>query len=367
MIFDIVITQKCNLSCKYCFEEKKEDNSLSKSKIFDIIKFIRHYMKNDYVINKDEIIVNFNGGEALFNFDTISAFIKETEDFVTRYSVSTNFSYVTKEMLDFFDKKKVALHISIDGKKKTNDKNRIDCLGNSYYKTLISNLNMVISYKNIPISLSMVYTPETISDLSRNVIYLYKKGFRKIHASYASNYFWSESKEKVLINEIRKLSKFYLQAYRRNNPFFLSLFTSKIDNIMRLNVDQCGAFIDQITLMPDGKIIPCLGFMGNKLTTLIDYGNWDDTTVVNTPNILQFRKRVDDTKTLCKECAFSNNCHKSCIFELELSNKSVSAMNCIVTQTTIIESEKIIANLIKTNNSSFMNEYQKYIDKIEVL
>lgn len=371
MIFDIVVTRNCNLNCKYCFEKTKVNEDMSVENIPKLIFFIKKYVNHDYVINKEEIIVNFNGGEPLLNFRFIKLFIEKTHTFVKRYSISTNLSFVNKEILNFLNNYNVTMHVSIDGCKKTNDMNRIDMFGKSYYKTLINNLKLLKTYKNISISLSMVYTPDTVCRLFYNVKYLYKKGFYIINASYASNYVWGANAKRIIEKQYRKISKLYIHGYQKKKNFYFSIFSDKIRSILsKASGEICGAFINEITLLPNGSFIPCLGFMGNELTENFVCGNWQEETNNNLNRISEFKDRVDKIKNNCKDCLLTEVCHKSCVLEiLRAKNvkESVSAMNCITNQISYFECERIISKLLRKNNKRFVSEYKELINKIEVV
>lgn len=366
MCFEIVVTQRCNLNCKYCFEERKENNSFSEEEIPKIIDFIKGYITNSIVLDKT-VHICFNGGEALLNYSFIKKFIEVTCNFVTDYSISTNLTLLTDEMLCFFSKYKVRFHVSIDGKKNTNDKNRIYPNNKGYYNILIKNLMEIKKNGKNPVSLSMVYTPETVNNLYDNIAFLYEKGFRRIHASYASNYIWTEDDSEILAEEMKKIRNFYIDAYKKGDPFYFSIFSDIIDNIMIQNGKSriCGGFVDEITLMPDGMILPCLVFVGNKLTSKFHFGNWKRE--INIAEIYSFRNRVNKMANLCKDCDFSEKCHKTCYAEIELTkskSECVTGIGCFVNQISICQSENIIEDLIIHDNQLFKQEFSQYLEFI---
>lgn len=368
MCFEIVVTQKCNLACKYCFESEKRDNKFSIYDIPKVVKFIKEYINNNFIIDK-EISISFNGGEALLNFAFIKEFIESTKDFITDYAISTNLSLLTDEMLLFFKRNKVRLHISIDGKKETNDLYRVSTDNKGYFDILMNNLLKVKNCREILTSLSMVYTPSTVNKLYENVRFLYEIGFRRIHASYASNYLWTEDVSKILLKEMERIKSFYIEAYEKCDPFYFSNFSDTIENIITKNGKACicGGFIDEIAILPDGKLLPCLVFMGNKLTLKCDYGSWK--TNYNLQNINQFREKVDSLLKLCGDCDFSEKCHKTCYAELELTktkSECVSGIGCFVNQLNIMQSESIIKLLMQKQNNFFMNEFSAYLKNIRI-
>ena len=71
MLFNIWVTQDCNLSCKYCYEKEKSKKNMSLQTADTVIEFILKYQTDK--TNQ----VNFHGGEPLLNWDVIEYIIRQ--------------------------------------------------------------------------------------------------------------------------------------------------------------------------------------------------------------------------------------------------------------------------------------------------
>ena len=100
MNYIIHLTDKCNMNCKYCYEHKK-DKEIS----FDNIKkLVDNIVEND---TSKSTVLSFYGGEPLLKFEMI----KDTIEYVNSkekkidfmYSITTNGTLITDEVIDFFN------------------------------------------------------------------------------------------------------------------------------------------------------------------------------------------------------------------------------------------------------------------------
>ncbi len=125
--YNIWLTRKCNLRCKYCYEgEKTSHADFPENYIDDLIGFIQKNSRNERVIN-----VNFHGGEPLLRFETmkkICGSLSRIEQKVF-YSMTTSGLLLNQEILDFIVQNQFELSVSVDGTEFAHDLNRIDING----------------------------------------------------------------------------------------------------------------------------------------------------------------------------------------------------------------------------------------------
>lgn len=79
-------------------------------------------------VDRENISIGFYGGEPLLNFDLIKNIVNYANNiFLGKeliYSITTNLTVITNEMLRFFEDNKFEIMVSLDGAKESNDKNR---------------------------------------------------------------------------------------------------------------------------------------------------------------------------------------------------------------------------------------------------
>lgn len=168
-LLTIQLTHQCNLRCDYCAYTSNdgtyrlhENNKIS----FDTIKKSLHFLKKNS-IDRNEVTIGFYGGEPLIEFHLI----KETVDYCKEifegkkvdYTITTNGTLLSDEVLDLFIKENFNIVISLDGPKEINDKNRKFLNSDiSVFEKVIENINYINEHyepliKNM--SISMVIDP----------------------------------------------------------------------------------------------------------------------------------------------------------------------------------------------------------------
>jgi organic radical activating enzyme len=82
---------------------------------------MKSYVQNTFLINRN-ITVNFNGGEPLLDFPLLKFMVEEFQkNGINKFSVSTNFTLVSDETLDFLAANNFSIQLSVDGKKSAHD------------------------------------------------------------------------------------------------------------------------------------------------------------------------------------------------------------------------------------------------------
>lgn len=143
----ITTTRKCNCSCKYCFQGKKnEKNSVysSEKSALKIRKFVeRLYDKYCY----NSMNIDFFGGEPFVSFESL----KREMTYYNKWAASngikpcfriyTNGTILSEEKAEFLSHQPVSdLQITLDGPKKIHDSNRPMRNGKSSYESIVGNL-----------------------------------------------------------------------------------------------------------------------------------------------------------------------------------------------------------------------------------
>lgn len=142
---NIILTNKCNLSCKYCFYtegykcfEKKE--FLNQNKLLSFIKKINNYDSINSIM--------ITGGEPML-IKNITSIIKDLINYSTEIILLTNGTLINDEHIEFFINNNIYLQISLDSyKNKYHDSIR----GN--HKRTLETLEKFsnLGYKNIDIN-----------------------------------------------------------------------------------------------------------------------------------------------------------------------------------------------------------------------
>jgi uncharacterized protein len=140
------VTQDCNLRCSYCtYSGKYNNRSHAKKKISyeTACKAIDFYIRHSRRSGKRNI--GFYGGEPLLEIKLIKkimSYVEENyEGKAIKYSMTTNATLLSDNIVDFLVEKNVSLMISIDGPKSIQNENRCFANGVGSFDIVIKNLS----------------------------------------------------------------------------------------------------------------------------------------------------------------------------------------------------------------------------------
>nr|WP_034847152.1 Cys-rich peptide radical SAM maturase CcpM [Ruminiclostridium josui] len=142
------ITKQCNLRCKYCIYSGDYENrvhSNEKMTLETAQKAIDFYI--DHSRDNDKGLLAFYGGEPLLEFEFIKNcveyFEEKAEGKYIHFSVTTNATLLTEEIVEYFQKHNVHLLISLDGSSEIHNKNRVYRDDKGTFEKVMENLEMV--------------------------------------------------------------------------------------------------------------------------------------------------------------------------------------------------------------------------------
>lgn len=143
-VVKIFSTNKCNAKCYYCFESGIKFIDMSPKIATQTAKFIKSFY------DKNELQINWFGGEPLLNFDVIRQITTDlvSDGYNLTTHITTNGSLITQEYIDFFlaNYSKVSFQVTIDEIGEAYYKvKQYDNLGvNEAYSTIIHNTKMLL-------------------------------------------------------------------------------------------------------------------------------------------------------------------------------------------------------------------------------
>ncbi|MFH1234012.1 MAG: radical SAM protein [Candidatus Diapherotrites archaeon] len=109
----LVVTKKCNLNCKWCFEEQAgKEMSLPKKEVFRLIEKLRG----------SKMLV-ITGGEPFAREDIREILAKAASEF-EKVHLTTNATLISKEDIGFLAEKGISVTASLDGMKKLQERIR---------------------------------------------------------------------------------------------------------------------------------------------------------------------------------------------------------------------------------------------------
>lgn len=154
------ITESCNLRCEYCkysgkypFSRSHSDTFMNEDVALKSINFFLHRARSNH-LSEEKSYIGFYGGEPLINFKLI----KKSVDYVNnnfanlkdkiKFSMTTNMTLLTNEIIDFFIQNDVSLLVSLDGPKSIHDRYRKYKSGEGTFEAIMNNLGKIKEKNN---------------------------------------------------------------------------------------------------------------------------------------------------------------------------------------------------------------------------
>lgn len=316
------IAHDCNLRCKYCFadegEYKKGTRKLMTSEVGK--KAI------DFVIEhsgpRKNIEIDLFGGEPLLAFDTIKEIVEYGKEAGPlhnkniRFTMTTNATLLTDEIMDYLDKNMGNIVLSIDGRKEVNDKVRIRRDGSGSYDTILKNIKKMVSLrdKNKQYYARGTFTRNNL-DFFEDVMHLANEGFKEISIEPVvlpkeSPMSLREEDLPIIFSQYDKLYKEMLKRAQEGNSFKFYHFNIDLKGgpCIYKRISGCGSGHEYVAITPDGDIYPCHQFVGDedfKLGNVFQEGLKEDI-------MHKFKKANIYSKPKCLECWARFYCSGGC-------------------------------------------------------
>ena len=148
----LIMTNLCNLKCKYCYAFGGEISSVIKNRANPIIKSTINIDSAQLAIRtlKPNNVLFFGMGEPTLTFDKIKQIIESCKDLNINYRIDTNGVYLKKreEIIKYFIDNKVKMQISYDGLDELTNKYR----GSDKFDTskeILKTLTEIKKYRHI--------------------------------------------------------------------------------------------------------------------------------------------------------------------------------------------------------------------------
>ena len=351
----LILTEDCNLRCKYCYENATRCNNSYMS--FDVAKkSVDFLFDNALKHNINFLSWTFFGGEPLLNLDVMIKFFHYAVDKANQYNIKVSFSLLTngtiynKEyeqfILDWYKTtKQVNIQISIDGIPEVHDKNRITLDGKPTSKIVLENILKFKKFlkenliENKFFKTHTVTIKDTIAKVFLSYKYLRQLGINDISFVPSYNEFWDEKDLSSYIEQLSFIADFVYDecvASSSLRPFENAHIIIGSKPTARICKTSCATGHSGCTIVPNGDIYPWERmYFANRNFKL---GNVYDGIIYNN------KKTFFDT----------------CLGNTPVNN--VTCVNCGNTECTIY----MASNYLKYNKAKldFIIETKKKFDKL---
>ena len=315
------IIHACNLRCKYCFADEGEYNGHKGKMSLETAK-----KAIDYVVKRSgprkNIEIDLFGGEPTMMMDTIKeiiAYARENEakwNKRIRFTMTTNATLLTDEMMDYMDKELENIILSIDGRKEVNDKVRIRFDGKGSYDQILPNIKKMVAKRDKTKAHTVrgTFTRENL-DFYEDVKMMVDEGFREISIEpvvLEDGHPLALRKEDLpkIFESYDKLYDELVQKKAEGKEFNFYHFKVDLNGgpCVYKRISGCGAGFEYVAITPQGEVYPCHQFVGKEEYKLGSI--YDDT--YNADLGMSFKKAHIYNKPKCRNCWARFYCSGGC-------------------------------------------------------
>ena len=315
------IIHACNLRCKYCFADEGEYNGHKGKMSLETAK-----KAIDYVVKRSgprkNIEIDLFGGEPTMMMDTIKeiiAYARENEakwNKRIRFTMTTNATLLTDEMMDYMDKELENIILSIDGRKEVNDKVRIRFDGKGSYDQILPNIKKMVAKRDKTKAHTVrgTFTRENL-DFYEDVKMMVDEGFREISIEpvvLEDGHPVALRKEDLpkIFESYDKLYDELVQKKAEGKEFNFYHFKVDLNGgpCVYKRISGCGAGFEYVAITPQGEVYPCHQFVGKEEYKLGSI--YDDS--YNADLGMSFKKAHIYNKPKCRNCWARFYCSGGC-------------------------------------------------------
>jgi uncharacterized protein len=190
----------------------------------------------------EDYYLNFYGGEPLLSFRLIRQLVSFLKDKANKhsqtvhYSITTNGSLLTKEIIQFLDEQKFSVELSFDGLAQDVSRQK------GSEKKLIPIIKELLNQPNIDLEINSVFSPNTVSYLSNSIKYTMDLNVPDIRCSLSTTETWSQAALQKLEKEMSRLREIVAEHSRRKGNIPVINFR----DAQRKGIFHCAAGKDRL-------------------------------------------------------------------------------------------------------------------------
>ncbi|HYF82049.1 MAG TPA: thioether cross-link-forming SCIFF peptide maturase [Clostridia bacterium] len=314
------IAHDCNIRCGYCFASTGDYHGGRKLMPFTVASKAIDFLLSTSGARK-RLEVDFFGGEPLMNFDVVKETVLYAREREKEYgkrigfTITTNGTLLDKDIEEFINGNMDNIVLSIDGRKRVNDRMRKFVDGSGTYESIMPKMkSFVASRGDKSYYIRGTFTANNL-DFCSDVLHLADEGFKEISiepvvAEKEKGYALREEHLPVIYQEYDKLASKYIEYNESGKGFRYYHFLMDLDGgpCIYKRVSSCGSGVEYFAVTPDGELYPCHQFVGRQEYLMGDV--WKGVT--NGELQKEFSENTVYHKEKCRECWARFYCSGGC-------------------------------------------------------
>lgn len=319
----LTLTTGCNLGCTYCYRE-----DLATPRDATVMEDATARRAIDLLLREstghERVTLIFFGGEPTTRFPSIQALVAYAEESAGKagkkvdFSLTTNASLLTDEMIAFFHAHGVGISVSMDGDEEIHDRYRITIGGKGTHRQVSKNVRRLLAgCTSRPVGARV-----TLSGGNTDVVRIYRHlhddlgfaevGFAPVTASDDSPLGLDDGEMRTVLDAMKALGLEYVTAAKRGfrhgfsnmNQLMQDLYTGTRKTV------PCGAGVGLLAVSADGRLALCHRFTG---TSFPSFGDID--AGVAQEDLSAFLTEAQRLHPACQGCSARSICAGGCYHE----------------------------------------------------
>lgn len=281
------VTNKCNLACTYCYEygeDKIVDTSYGTQPKFMSDETAQQSIDFMLAESKDQPIahVTFFGGETLLNFPILEktvayARLRAAEEGKrVEFSLTTNATLLTPEIIEWLANNQIGVTISIDGPKPVQDGLRVFHNGRGTYDVVLPKIKELLKvHRTRPIGARVTLTQKSLDviDIFRHLteeIGFWEVGLAPVTTQEHRDYAITDESKDDMLRQFEQLANEWLECALRNEHHGFSNVKDTLEEIHKgvSKAYGCGAGLGLMGVATDGDVALCHRFAGSEEHTI---------------------------------------------------------------------------------------------------
>lgn len=273
----LLISEDCNLACKYCFVSLRSKKQMSK----EVAKQAIDYLSDNAIkMGDNKFNVMLFGGEPLLNLDTVEYVfdygfeVSQRKNLRFSVNIVTNATILNDRVKEIINKNKsridLQVQLSIDGIKESHDLYRVKVNGEGSFDQIEKNMpgwKDLFKDQDRNISIHGCLNRKNLKYLYESYIYFREKwGIKQLWFMPIHSEAWQDEDVDLYMSELEKIADYIMKKVRETKnldelryyaPLDRSLSTQNCFSL------PCGAGRNFVTVTAEGKLSPCHQFYFN--------------------------------------------------------------------------------------------------------
>ncbi len=319
------VAQDCNLRCKYCYAEGGSYGGTPRMLSPQMARKAVRLLVREAGDRESVTLVLF-GGEPLLNMPAIEAAVEEAAlgeretGKRVQISLTTNGTLLKPEIINFLQRHRVGVAISLDGPPDLHDANRPDVAGQGSYAKILPKLKGLLHNSPAPVAARVTLVPDQWGRIEEVYDHLMGLGFHEVGIAPASpittELLPSFEQEEILLKGFASMACRFKQEADKGR---ILPFSNILDLLGRLHLGQtksvaCGAGFGYLAVDAEGNFFPCHRLAGEEIFHVGDLDTGADVEKIESSLAILTAGK----EKMCSDCWARTLCAGGCHYENHL-------------------------------------------------